>query len=60
MLTGFKTILVGLLIAVGPTAVDYIGGIDWTRYVDPKWAPIISGSVMIAMRLVTTTGVFKK
>lgn len=60
MLQGFKTILVGLAWVVLPPAVDYIGNIDWTKYVDPKWAPIAAGVSMILMRLVTTTGVFKK
>lgn len=57
---GYRTLLVGLLIVIGPPAMDYVAGIDWTQYVGPKWGPVIAGSVMLAMRLVTTTGVFKK
>lgn len=60
MLIGSRTIIVGLLLAIGPTALDYLAKVDWTQYVDPKLAPVISGAVMIAMRLITTTGVFKK
>lgn len=59
MLTGFRTIIVGLAIAVGPVALNYLAGIDWKVYVPADWAPIVTGAIMIAMRLVTTGPVIK-
>lgn len=60
MLIGFRTLIVGLLLVIGPPALDYLGHIDWTLYVGAQWGPVIAGILMIGMRLITTTGVFKK
>lgn len=58
--TGFKTILVGLVMAIGPGALTYLGGIDWAKLGLPDWAAFaISGAIMIAMRFKTSTPVFK-
>ena len=54
---GWRTISVGLLVAIGPTVLDYLLKIDWTKIVDPKYAPMIAGTLMIAMRFVTKTPV---
>ena len=56
MLTGYKTFLTGLLIAVGPTALSYLAGIDWTKLgLTTNVATLISGVVMIGLRAITTT-----
>ena len=59
-LKGMRTIGVGILVAVVPAAVTYLIGVDWTQYVGPNAALIISGALTIAMRVVTTTPIFKK
>lgn len=58
-MTGWRTVLIGFLIAVGPSALTYLAGIDWTQYVSANVATIVAGSVTILMRLVTTTPVGK-
>lgn len=57
---GFKTIAVGLAMAILPPALTYVGGIDWTAVLPAQYAPIVGGLVMIAMRLVTTGPVLAK
>ena len=54
---GFRTITVGLALAVLPNALSYLGGIDWTQHVDPSLALTISGVLTIALRCLTTTPV---
>jgi hypothetical protein len=51
---GRKTLAVGLAMAILPTALTYLAGIDWTTVLPAQYAPIVAGLVMIAMRLVTT------
>lgn len=63
MLTGLKTILIGLLMAALPPVAQYIGGVDWTTVLPASvvWlAPTISGLIMVGMRFVTTTPVLQK
>ncbi len=57
---GWKTIVVGLGIAIAVPGLTYLAGVDWTQYVSPNWALAISGGIMVALRLVTTTAAFKK
>lgn len=59
MLKGYKTILVGLLLAVGTPALDYLAGINWTDQVGSTGAVIISGVLMVAMRFLTSTPALK-
>lgn len=54
-LKGWRTILTGLGIAIAPAAVNYLAGIDWTHVVGPNVAMLISGAVMVGMRLITNT-----
>ena len=56
---GFRTIAVGLAMAVLPVALTYLAGVDWTQYVSPNIALLISSTVMIGLRTVTTTPVGK-
>lgn len=57
---GFKTIAFGFLLAIVPSGLDYLAGIDWTKIVDPTLASIISGAIIIALRFKTDTKVLKK
>lgn len=54
-LKGWRTFALGLAIAVGPAALQYLAGVDWTHLVSPSVATTISGAIMIAMRVITTT-----
>lgn len=56
-MVGLRTILVGLGIALGPVALQYLGGVDWSSVVPPPWDMVASGVIMIAMRFVTKTPV---
>lgn len=56
-LKGFKTLIVGLLLAIVPVALQYLAGIDWAQYVGPQTAFFISGAIMMVMRFFTTTPV---
>lgn len=57
---GFRTIGVGLCLAIGPAALDYLTGIDWSQHVSSQAAFVISGLLTIAMRCITTTRVGTK
>ncbi len=54
---GLRTILVGLAIAIGPAAIQYFGGVDWSSIVPPPWDTVAAGIIMIGMRFVTSTSV---
>lgn len=55
-LKGYKTYIIGFALAVGVPGLQYLAGLDWTKLVDPKWAPLIAGGLLIALRTVTDTG----
>lgn len=57
---GYRTIAIGLVTAVAVPGLTYLAGVDWTQYVAPNTALIISGALMVVMRLVTTTSVLNK
>ena len=52
---GFRTIIVGLGMAIGVPALQFLGGVDWTQYLPAQYAPVAAGIIMIAMRLITST-----
>lgn len=52
---GFRTVAVGLGMAVGVPALQFLGGVDWTQYLPSQYAPIVAGLIMIGMRLLTNT-----
>ncbi len=56
-MVGLRTILVGAVIALGPPAVQYLGGVDWSSVVPPPWDTAIAGAIMIGMRFITRTPV---
>lgn len=55
MLKGYRTILLGLVMAIAPSALTYLAGVDWTALVGPNLAMFIVGAVTITMRMITTT-----
>jgi hypothetical protein len=57
---GFRTVITGLGIAVAPVALEYVAKIDWTQYVSPNIALVISGLTMVALRAITSSGIFSK
>ena len=57
---GFKTVAFGLGLAIAPNALTFLAGVDWTQYVSANNAALISGLIVVALRFVTTSGVFKK
>lgn len=54
---GWKTVLFGLLLAIGAPAFHYLAGVDWTAIAGPVWGPIIVGAIVIGLRAITTTPV---
>lgn len=60
MLAGYKTFAVGLVVAIGPALLQYLGAVDWTQLgISAPTATAISGVIMMLMRLVTTTAPFQ-
>ena len=55
MLKGYSTIIVGLGLAIAPSAITYLSGVDWNSVVGPQGAFFISGILMTALRFVTNT-----
>ena len=52
---GYRTYLIGFLLAVGPPGLTYLAGLDWTKIVGPNAAMIVAGLITIALRSITTT-----
>lgn len=57
---GYRTILIGALMVVAPPLLTYLAGINWSDYVSPSVAVMISGVVTILLRVLTTTPVGSK
>lgn len=56
---GYRTILVGLALAIGPAALQYLGAVDWTSIIGAQGAFFVSGAITIVMRALTSTPVGK-
>lgn len=54
---GFKTILVGLHIAIVPAITQYVGAINWDAFLPAPYSTMVAGAIMILMRFFTTTPV---
>lgn len=54
-MTGYRTLIFGLLVAIGPAGLMYLAGIDWTHYVNPVLAPFVVGGITMLLRYLTTT-----
>lgn len=56
---GWRTLVWSALVAIGPAALTWAAGVDWTQYVKPNIAMFIAGAVGFGLRYVTTTPVGK-
>jgi len=56
---GWKTVLFNLALVVVPPALTYLASVDWTKLVNPTWAPVVVGVFGILLRGVTTTPIGK-
>jgi hypothetical protein len=57
MMQGYKTLAVGAGMVILPELLKYLSIFDWTTVLPAQYAPIASGLIMIAMRMLTTTPV---
>lgn len=52
-LTGFRTVILGGVVAVAPAVLTYLGGVDWTEYgVSPAFGAVL-GALIIWLRVIT-------
>ncbi len=56
---GWRTLGWSALVAIGPVALTWAAGIDWTQYVSPNVAMLIAGAVGFGLRFITNTPVGK-
>jgi len=54
---GWRTIIVGGVMAAAPSLLTYLGGVEWTKVIGPNGAMALAGAITIAMRIITTTPV---
>ena len=59
MLTGWKTFIFGLLVAIAPVAISYFEGVSWLDLGVPSWMVSVIGLVIIGLRAVTSTPMFQ-
>lgn len=59
-LKGWKTVVFGLAVAVVPAGLTYLADLDWTHFVNPNIAALITGLITIALRAVTDTSIGTK
>jgi hypothetical protein len=56
-MTGWKTVIFGAAVAVGPGLLNYLGAVNWqTIGVSPSAGAVI-GAVIIGLRAVTSTAI---
>jgi hypothetical protein len=60
MFTGYKTIVLNAGAAAVLAALTYLVGVDWTQYVSPTWALILTNAINVGLRLLTTTPALKQ
>jgi len=59
LMKGYRTVIIGLVLAIGPAALQYLGAVDWTQILGPTGAFFVSGVLAVLMRFATTTPVGK-
>jgi threonine aldolase len=57
---GWKTVVFGLVVAVAPAALNYVGGIDWTSLGLSPSAGAAIGAIIIGLRAITNTSIGSK
>ncbi len=55
IMKGYRTILVGLGLAIAPSALQYLGAVDWNAALGATGAFIVSGLIQVGMRFLTNT-----
>lgn len=56
---GLRTLAVGAAIAVGPSLLTYVGGVDWTQFGLSPTAGAVIGVLVMGLRTITNTPVGK-
>lgn len=56
---GWRTVAYGLAIAIAPSALQYLVGIDWSKLIGPNAALAMAGIGTIILRAVTNTSIGK-
>jgi hypothetical protein len=57
--TGFRTIAFGVVVAIVPAVLTYLGGIDWTQFgINPMLSAGI-GAAIVGLRTLTKTPIGK-
>jgi hypothetical protein len=59
MLTGFKTVFFNAFVVGLIAILTNLSSVDWTQYVSPTVAMLVMAVVNIALRLATSTTIFK-
>lgn len=60
MMKGYKMLTFGLLTAVLPAVLTFLGGIDWTTIgISPGMGAML-GAAIVALRVATTTPIGQK
>lgn len=54
---GYRTLAINAGIVAGTALLGWAAGVDWSQYVSPTVAVVITGVVNIGMRFVTTSPV---
>jgi hypothetical protein len=57
---GYRTLALNGAIVIGTAALTWLAGVNWTDYVSPSVALVITGGANLVLRLVTTTPVGSK
>jgi hypothetical protein len=57
---GYRTVLFGLVVALLPAALTYLGGVDWTVLGISPAIGMGIGSAIISLRSITTTRIAAK
>ena len=56
-MTGFKTVSFGLLVAMGPAVLNYLGAVEWHSLGVSPSAGAAIGAIIIGLRAITNTPV---
>jgi len=56
---GWRTLLLNGAIVIGTGALTWAAGVNWSEYVSPATAVIVTAAVNMGLRLVTNTPVGK-
>lgn len=60
LMKGYRTLIVGLALAILPATLQYLGAVDWNALIGPTGAFFVSGVIAMLMRAITTTPVGKQ